>query len=124
MTIHGTTLAFGNRGDTTIVWDSSNDAKMEEIIAKKMSEGITFFIIKPRLGGIAAPDKTALKKVGGARQLRALAVSDEDFSRMVGAGAAELVPTPAAPITRRRVSKNAREVAASESVGVRQMAGG
>ena len=120
----GATTLLNVKGDTTIVWDPENDDRMEEVIRKKMSEGITFFVVEPRLGGMAAPIKTKLEDASRARQHRALAIPDEDFASMVGMGAASLTETPAAPIKKARVSRDAREVATSESVGVKQKKGG
>lgn len=35
-------------GDVTIAWSAAEDAKMLEMIERKMAEGYTFFIIKRR----------------------------------------------------------------------------
>lgn len=112
-------------GDVTITWDAENDDRMVEIIERKLKAGITFFLIEPRMGGIVAPDTSKpLKKVKDALKHRALSMKDEDFEAMVAEGKAELIHTPAAPARSTRKAKTAREVATSESVGVRPMRGG
>jgi hypothetical protein len=83
MTTRACTI-LNEQGDVTIVWGEEDDARMEAIIAKKMAEGITFFIIEPRFGGLAAPRRTKLENVADARDHRALAIKDEDFARFVG----------------------------------------
>jgi len=115
---------LNEQGDVTIIWTEDRDAEMEAIIEKKMAEGIVFFIIEPRFGGAVAPAKTELRDSADARRYRALAVRDEDFARFVGAGAGEVVGTPAAPVRRARKSKAPAEIARAESVGVRQRRGG
>jgi hypothetical protein len=112
-------------GDVTITWDEENDERMLAIVEKKMAAGITFFLIEPRMGGLVAPDTSKpLKKVNDALKYRALSMKDEDFEAMVAEGQADLVQTPAAPARTVRKARTAREVASSESVGVRPMRGG
>lgn len=118
MTLRATTL-LNAAGDTTIAWTEDRDAEMEAIIARKMAEGVTFFVIEPRAGL-----RSKLQSPGDALRHRALAIPDEDFARFVDAGSGEAVPTPKAPVKRARISRSAKEVASSQSVGVRQMQGG
>jgi hypothetical protein len=121
--IRATTL-LNEQGDVTIIWDEENDEKMVEVIKKKMAEGIQFFIIEPRFGGRASPAKTPLKKAADATKHRALSIRDEDFAAMVEAGAAEVERTPDTKVKTVRKSTDAKEVARSESVGIRQRRGG
>lgn len=112
-------------GDTTITWTEDNDARMEETIKKKMTEGYQFFIVEPRMGGLVAPDTSKkLKRFAEAKKHRALSMKDEDFERMVSEGAAAFVKTPAEPVRNTRKSKDAKEVARSEAVAVKPMRGG
>lgn len=118
------TTILNEVGDTTIVWTEDRDDEMERIIEKKMVEGIRFFIIEPRFFGLLPSKKTALKTADQARAHRALSIPDEDFSKFVEAGSGDAVPTPEKPVKGSRLSKSAKEVAASQSVGVRPMKGG
>lgn len=111
-------------GDLTILWDEENDEAMEELIQRRMNDGVTFFIIEPRFGGLVAPAKRELKKSKDAKKYRALSIPDEEVAKFVEEGKAEIVPTPAEPVRKSRVSRSAKEVAKSESVGVRQRRGG
>jgi hypothetical protein len=112
-------------GDKTIIWDPEDDEKIISIIQKKLDAGVSFFIIKPRLGGLLAPDKVPLKKVRDAVKHRALAIADEDFEKFVGESAtADVIKTPEARVEVVKKSKSAKEIAASESVGVQPMQGG
>jgi hypothetical protein len=111
-------------GDLTIVWEPQNDAEMESLIQRRMDAGITFFLIEPRMGGIVAPDRKRLKKPADARKHRALSIPDDEVAKFVADGKAEVVPTPAAPVRKSRVSRSAKEVAAGESIGIRQRSGG
>lgn len=123
MTTRATTI-LNEAGDTTIVWTEDRDDEMEAIIAKKMAEGVTFFIIEPRFHGLLPAKRTPLSDATEARKYRSLSVPDEDFRKFVEAGSGEAVPTPAAKTKGARRSKSAKEVAQSESVGVRQLKGG
>lgn len=118
MTIRALTM-LNESGDSTLTWTPDRDEAMEAIIEKKMAEGVSFFIIEPRFGG-----RMPLKTAAEARNYRALAIPDEDFAKFVEIGNAEVVKTPAAPVKTVRKANSAKEVATSESVGVRPMKGG
>lgn len=112
-------------GDVTITWEAENDERMLPIIEKKMAEGITFFLIEPRNGGLSPPDTSKpLEKIKDSLKHRALSMKDEDFEAMVAEGKAELVKTPDAPARTVRKASTAREVASGHSVGARPMRGG
>lgn len=114
-------------GDVTIAWTPDRDREVEAIIAKKMSEGMIFYVIENRLGG-----RMRLTDAADANQYRVLAIRDEDFAQFVGSQAAPassdttaaLVPTPSKPVRGARRARTAKEVATSESVGTRPRAGG
>lgn len=111
-------------GDTTIVWTEDRDAEMEEIIRRKMAEGITFFVIEPRFLGLLPPKRTRLEDPARAREHRALSIPDPDFAKFVSGGAGEAVKTPSGRARTTKVSRDPAEVARSESVGVKPMRGG
>ncbi len=112
-------------GDVTITWEAENDERMLPIIEKKMKEGITFFLIEPRNGGLSPPDTSKpLKKTKDALKHRALSMKDEDFEAMVTEGKADLIKTPDAPARTVRKASTASEVVQAESVGVQPRRGG
>lgn len=112
-------------GDKTIIWDAEDDEKMVAIIQKKLDAGVSFFIITPRLGGLMKPTKAPLKKAQDAVKHRALSIADEDFEKFVGESAtADVIKTPEAKVKVVKKSKDAKEIAANESVGVQPMQGG
>lgn len=120
----GALTMLDRSGDTTIHWTEDRDDEMEAIIEKKMAEGCTFFIIDPRYGS-----REKLKDARDACRGRTLAIPDEDFAKFVGslaapAGSAEVVATPPTPAKTVRKARTAKEVAKSESIGVRPRAGG
>lgn len=104
-------------GDTTISWTEDLDARMEEIIKKKMAEGCTFFIISPRGA------RSKLKLPENALKHRVLAIPDEDLQKFVEAGGIAHA-TPDEPAKTKKISRDAKEVASSTSVGVKARAGG
>ncbi len=116
---------LNEQGDVTISWTSDRDAEMASIIAKKMKQGVTFFLIEPRLdpNGPLIRGKP-LKKAADAKKYHSLLVRDEDFAKFVESGAGEAIKTPGAKVKTVRRSKDPAEVARSESVGVQQRRGG
>lgn len=111
-------------GDVTLVWEEQNDDAMEALIQARMDAGCTFFIIEPRFGGLVAPAKRKLDDAAEARKFRALSVPDEEVQKFIEEGKVQALPTPDKPVKSKRVSKSAKEVAKSESVGIRQRKGG
>lgn len=107
-------------GDTTISWTPDRDQEMESIIEKKMQEGVTFFIIDRVHDGALMK----LEKPADAMQHRALAIPDEDLSKFVASGSGSAIATPPEKVTKSRVSRSAKEVASSKSVGVKPRRGG
>ena len=69
---------------------------MEKIIAKKMKEGVTFYILPKKPSTSSKPQLKKLKSPEDARKHRALSIPDEDFSNFVmnGHGEAIMVPGP------------------------------
>lgn len=125
MTLRATTI-LNEYGDTTITWTEDRDQEMIEIIRKKMSEGIAFFIIEPRAFGFLPAKKTQLTEAEQIVQAkhRALAIPDEDFRRFVERGSGVAVATPAEATRGAKKSSEPEEIAKAQSVGVKQMRGG
>lgn len=118
-------------GDTTITWNADRDEEMEATIAKKMAEGVTFYILPPpRAPGTRGrkPAPKPLKNPAKAREHRALSVKDEDFAKLVSAGTADVAPRSEAEGALAsgevRRAKTAKEVASGRSVATRARAGG
>src|SRR6185312_4466693 len=106
-------------GDTTISWTEDLDDQIEDIVRKKMAEGCAFFIIERDNNGVRSP----LADAADAKKHRALAIPDEDLRKFVNGGATATV-TPDAPIKSSRKSTDAKDIARSDSVGVRPRRGG
>lgn len=121
-----TTTILNEQGDVTIAWDDDADKKMRDVIQKKMDQGVTFFIIEPRLGGLIPPKKTKITRVNQLKtNTRSVAVRDEDFAQVILAGDAVAVKNDdQSPITTKRVAKSAAEAASSNTVAVRPRRGG
>jgi hypothetical protein len=123
----GTTIMNG-RGDLTIAWDQEDDEAILNMIESKMKEGFTFFIIEPRLGGMASPSKTEIADPKNTLPNRIvsmkLADGDRAVAGLIEAGAVKPVPQPEKPVRGARKAKTAREVAKGESIAVKPARGG
>lgn len=121
-------IMLNQMGDTVIEWTEENDAAMEEIIAKKIAAGVTFYTIPKRKPGQrgALPKPKKLADPAKAREFRALSIPDEDLSRFVleGKGTAVVRSTAPAKIEGAKRATTAREVASGHSVGVQPRRGG
>jgi hypothetical protein len=114
-------------GDTSITWQPEQDDAMEELVARKMAAGVTFYIVPQRKpgqrGALKKPQK--LTDPAKAREHRALALSDADFSKFVLEGKGEAIQSPAPEkIDKAKRAKTAKEVASGHSVGVQPRRGG
>lgn len=118
-------------GDTTLIWDETSDAAVLPVIEKKLAEGVTFFMLEPVAGGLAPPRRIPLSDIEQVREKRALAMQDKDFAALVGLGDVTVVKTdeetaaaPAKRTGRARISRDAKEIAAGQSVATRPARGG
>jgi hypothetical protein len=111
---------LNHTGDTTIAWSEDRDAEMEEIIRKKMAAGVTFFIVDR--GGSRM--SCSITNPADAKKFRKLAIPDEDILKFVESGGGEVTAAPKEKVKKSRVSKDAKEIAKSESIGVQQRKGG
>jgi hypothetical protein len=74
-------------GDTTIGWSEDQDDIMRAFIEKKMADGWSFFLLKPRLGGYLPPRRMKLTRLADlAADDRAISVTDADFRQLLEAG--------------------------------------
>lgn len=121
--VRSTTLLNGS-GDSSIAWTKTSDAEVEAMITKKMAEGITFFIVKPRIFGIFPAGKTKAKSVAEAMKGRALSVRDEDFAKLIADGVVELVKRPEGGEYDGEIVRDPKVAARSHTVAVGARAGG
>lgn len=126
--MHRTLTLLDRTGDTTLLWDEASDAAVLPVIERKLVEGVTFFILEPVAGGLAPPRRTQLTDTAAIRDRRALAMADRDFAALVGLGDVTVVRTDEAPLAKRtsrtKISRDARAIAAGQSVAVRPARGG
>lgn len=106
---------YNEFGDQTIVWTADRDDAMEEIIKKKMKEGIQFFIIEKREDGLP-PGRAPLTDAKEARKHRAVSIPDEDFMKFVESGHGDVVKSARGRVTKSRLSRDPKEVAKSGDV--------
>lgn len=121
-------------GDVTITWDASNIDSVRALVEKKMAEGYSFFIIKPRMLKLLGNKKVALRNTRDLEGATGLVVPDSVMASMVEAlgdpdvtwtvaqGGARLASAPRGETARRATS--AAEVLANQSVAVRRVVGG
>lgn len=117
------TLLNGS-GDSSIAWSEENDAVMEKIIAKKMAEGVSFFIVRPKILGLIPAGKRKAKSVDDAMKGRAVSVRDRDFASVISDGTAHLVKRPEGGTHEGTITRDPKRAARSHTVAVGAMAGG
>lgn len=98
-------------GDVTITWSPENDAKMKELIRKKMKEGFVFFTTRQ----VPLTNIPYKRKLGekGVETIKDLVIKDKDFEKMVrlmdDADIATAVHKGEAGVSKRTDGKNPRE---------------
>lgn len=124
-------------GDITITWDAQNEAAILALVEKKMSEGYSFFILKPRVLGLLGHKKVEMtdieeaRKAGGVVVTDALAekvlarLDDADLEATVANGKARVVGrNNVADVSTARRAKTPAEVVRHPAVAVRRVVGG
>lgn len=138
-----TTITFLNMtGDITIEWDAENAELVKAMVAKKMAEGYSFFVTKPRLLGLLGSKRVEVKdvseletKTGAGSVVVPDALADKMIKSLDDADVGTLVSTKKASLVTKKDNvyylntshraKSADEVINAESsVAVRRLAGG
>lgn len=110
-------------GDVEIAWEPENDAAMREIIAKKMAEGVKFFIVKPFLGNMLQR-KARLRTVADLDKHR-VSIKDEDIENLFVAEKIAMYRRDSGErIQTTGIAKTPEQAASTSTVGVRQFQGG
>lgn len=124
-------------GDVTISWDAQNEEAILALVQQKMDAGFSFFILKPRVGGLFGNKKVELTQIEQARKAGSIVVPDKladtiiaqlgdaELEAQVAAGAARVVSRekPASIATTHRAT-TPQEVVRHQSVAVRAVVGG
>lgn len=124
-------------GDITISWDARNEEAILALVEKKMKEGYSFFILKPRVFGLLGNKKVPVTSLQQAREAGSVMMADQaaegvlaklddaDLEAAVAAGKANVVRrTSSSSLDTARRARTAREVVQNPSVGVRRVVGG
>lgn len=128
---------MNSSGDITISWEKDKETEMLALVQAKIDEGYTFFLLKPRAGGLLGTKKVPVDSIEEIREAGsfvapdALAKSvvmnlgDEAVSKAVQSGTAHVTGIGKdKSMASVGVSRNAQEVVRSNSVAVRPISGG
>lgn len=110
-------------GDVTLAWDEDSEERMIATIQKKMDEGMSFFVVQPRLGGIIPAKRTKVTKRTDLSKFNAVVVSDADFADLITSNAVT-ASSSSGPIETTHRAETAKEVARSNTVATRPLKGG
>lgn len=125
-------------GDVTITWDDQNKAEVEALVARKMAEGYSFFIVKPvgtrgrapKLKAASQLDGIATRALKMNNEFNGQQLSDEDLVKALTSGVVnierkpETVPAKTGGQRPARRASTAREVVEAQSVAVKPITGG
>lgn len=114
---------LNEHGDIEIAWDSQHDDAMREIIAKKMAEGVRFFIIKPLFGSTIFMRKAQMKTLADLNSNR-VSIKDDALAAMFSAGKIAVFRSGETAIDTQGVAKTPDDVINNKTVGVRALQGG
>lgn len=120
--LHSTTL-LNSMGDITIAWTPDRDAEVKEMIAKKMKEGYTFFIVTPSFMG-KKRETLKIRKVGDIGDLHSITVKDEDADKLIQAGIVGMITTTDDHFEAGRVARSADDAVQNHTVATRPPRGG
>jgi hypothetical protein len=110
-------------GHLEIVWEDHEDEYMREMIAKKMKEGVRFYIRKP-VSGTPLTTMKQVKRVTGVKENH-ISVHDEDIRKLFSEGKIGLGRAPDGALNEETVlTTDPREVVRKPSIGVQPLQGG
>lgn len=123
-------------GDITITWNESNEDAVLAMVEKKMKEGFSFFIIKPRALGLLGNKKVKAKSISDVKKAGQAILADEDFDgllarlhdsdveKVVSNGSAKLAKPSTGEKEMVTRARSAKEVVRAQSVAVKPVVGG
>ncbi len=76
----GTMCLLGPEGDVTIGWTEEQEALMQEVITKKLSEGYIFFRINPQ------QEQVRIKSFADIGDARKVVITDKDAEALIRDG--------------------------------------
>lgn len=122
----GSMRLLNELGDVTLVWDETADDQIKEVVQRLMDQGVSFFIVEIQAGGLLPPKKTPLEKMKDLKGTRAIAVSDDDFGKLVAAGVHAIAnaDTPQGAVATVGRAKTAEDVAKKDTMAVAPRRGG
>jgi len=126
---------LNSTGDITISWEKDKETEMLALIEKKMQAGYTFFILKPRLGGLLGNAKQPAENIEQVRQSGSVVVpdalakamlklGDDDVSQAVAAGNAQLLPVERPKEMEVQRAATPEEVVQNQSIAMRPIVAG
>jgi hypothetical protein len=110
-------------GDTTIAWDETTDAKMIAIIEARMAQGYQFYVLKERRIPYLPPRRVRAKSIEDVKAAGAVVILDDDLDLLFTNGHITTMQAPV-EITPTHKSRDAKELASSQSVAVKPARGG
>lgn len=123
-------------GDVTVTWTKENEQHIKELVERKMKEGYSFFVLKPRMLSIMGNKKVKLEDpqmLDGAvgvvvpdKVLESFVdrLGDADVGQAVHGGKAVLAKAPKGDHETVKRATCAQEVVRSQSVAVRPIVAG
>lgn len=128
---------MNSTGDITISWEKDKEAEILALVQAKLDEGYTFFLLKPRAGGLLGTKKIPAKSID---QIRAagrfvapdalakavvMNLGDDAVSKAVQSGSAHVAHIGKdKSMESLGISRNAQEVVQSNSLAFRVVTGG
>ena len=123
-------VILGPDGDLEVSWGPESDAKVREIIEKKMKEGVRFFVLKPLIGDVIHTHRK-MKKMsdlqGRSFKIKDADIKDRDIAALFSAGVVDLDRSKSkggGTIETERPARNADDAVRHRTVGVQALAGG
>jgi hypothetical protein len=118
------TRLLDETGDTTVAWDEDSESLVLPVIAKKMAEGMVFYVLEERKIPFLPPRKTKVRDLRHAAEAGAVTVADKDFLQLVGLGKATPVKHVDGEMQATRRAREPREVVCAHTVAVKPQRGG
>lgn len=110
-------------GDFTLVWDDESEDTMVSLIERKMSEGLVFYVMKPRMLPTLPPKKARAKSIEDVKASGCVVIKDADITKLLTSGEVAIGKAPA-EIGEIKREPSPRKVARSQAVAVRPARGG
>jgi hypothetical protein len=119
----GSMILLNQTGDVTIVWTEEHEESMRALIAQRIKDGYTFFVVEKKLFGLIS-SKQKVHDIGQIQKGTKLLLRDEDAIRLFSEGKIGVTAKEKGEIAVSHSTRDIDEILRKDTLAVKAIASG